>query len=72
MNKQELMDALTTLPDDVIILAQVVAGDGSAWSMMEPELSGVLEHFKWDKPVAAVTFRHPNLESLSPLKWKDD
>lgn len=71
MNKKELISALNELPDDVIILYQVVGEESGGWSM-EAKLSGVLPHFKWDKPVAALTLSHPNLKALDPVTWDYD
>ena len=70
MNKQGLIDALDALPDDVIIIFQVTAPDGSAWNM-DASLSGVLDNFKWDRPVAALSLKHDNLTSLNPPTWKE-
>lgn len=71
MKKADLIKALEELPDDVIILSQVAAPDGSAWRM-EATLSGVLENFKWDHPVAVLSLRHPSLKSLSPPAWEEE
>ena len=70
MDKADLIKALEELPEDTILLAQVVAPDGSAWNM-EYKLTGVLEHFKWDHPVAVLSLFHPGLKSLNPLVWHD-
>ncbi len=72
MNKKELIAALDKLPDDTIILYQVTAVNGPEAWQMEAKMSGVLDHFKWESPVAILTLSHPNLETLNPVKWKDD
>lgn len=72
MNKKELIAALDELPDNTIILYQVVAQNGPEAWQMEVKISGVLPQFKWKSPVAVLTLSHPNLESLNPVKWKDN
>lgn len=65
----ELKELVNNLPDDTVILCQVVAEDGTIWSVF-PELSGVLDSFKWKSPVAALTLTHPELKTLidQPVK----
>lgn len=70
MTKQELMKALEALPDDVIIMTQVVGQDRSAWDM-NISVSDVLDHIKWDHPAAVISMSHDNLLSLQPPLWKD-
>lgn len=70
MNKKELIEALEKLPDDVIIMFQVVGKEGGCW-IMEAEVSGILEHIKWEHPAACITFSHPKLLNLDPVTWEE-
>jgi len=72
MNKKELIAALDELPDDTIILYQVVAQNAPEAWQMQVKISGVLPGFNWESPVAVLQLWHPNLESLDPVKWKDN
>ena len=70
LSKREILDWANSLPDDAIILSQVIGQENSgAWSM-HIMLSEELAHFKWEGPVYCITMHHPNLLSVNPdVKW---
>ena len=68
---KQIKDWADKLPDNAIILGQVVGSeDGGAWSLFM-NLSDELKHFRWEGPVYAITMSHPNLKSVNPhVRWE--
>lgn len=71
--KAKLLEILNDLPDETVIISQVVPQDGYGAWYMEARLSGVLENFNWENPVAALTMSHRDLLHL-PFEgaWKEE
>lgn len=66
MTSKQIKEWASALPDDAIVLAQVVAEDSSAFNM-NFELTDELKHFKWDGPVFAIILRNLDIKSFKYL-----
>lgn len=66
-NVGQLRALLQDLPDNHPILGQVVAADGSVWSMF----MSFTPSLRPGGDMAALTFSHLQLSSLNPPSFKD-
>ena len=73
LTAKEIQEWANALPDDAIILSQVIGSEGSgAWSMYTT-FSGELTYFKWEAPVYCITMSHPALKSVNPdVRWEHE
>ena len=62
-NVKSLRAALEDLPDDRLIICQVVGQDGTAWNLHGSFTSQVP-----NGTIAILTFEHPELKTLPEIK----